>query len=250
MANRTERPTLLIFTRGADSETRRRRLLPQRLAAVERAVHQRCVDATVAAGRAAGCAIAVSSPAGSAAGGAASGCHRLPQRGRGFGARLRAAMRQVHALSSGPVVVVGTDTPGLAATHLRAAIDRLEREPDSVVVGPAPDGGIYLLASRRPLDEILADVPWRRRETIDQLLAALAAAGLEVTLLEPLADLDRPQDLARWASRSADEGWDALIDLVRRALAALARLAVPAELGRPRGLATVLPAGRAPPLSL
>ncbi len=116
-----------------------------------------------------------------------------------------------------------------------------------MVVGPSPDGGIYLLASCRPLDRILARVPWRRRQTIDALLAALAAAGLPVSLLEPLADLDRPQDLARWASRGAAGDWVPLVALVRRVLAALGRVVVPAAIGHPRRLAVALPTGRAPP---
>ena len=162
-------------------------------------------------------------------------------------------MRQAYALGGGPVLVVGTDTPGLEARHLRTAIDRLEAEPDSVVVGPASDGGIYLLASHRPLDGILAGVPWRRRDTIDSLLAALAAAGLRVCLLEPLADLDRPQDLARWASGRAvgfagiARDWLPIVELVRRALLALRRLAVPVVIGQTQGCVVALPTGRAPP---
>ena len=175
---------------------------------------------------------------------------RLLQCDGSFGDRLRTAMRQAYALGTGPLIVVGTDTPGLAERHLRAAVDRLETAPDTVVVGPAPDGGIYLLASHRPLDGILAGVPWRRRETIDSLLAALTAAGLRVCLLEPLADLDRPQDLARWASGRAAgiaREWLSLVGLVRRALLALGRLAVPAVLGRTHRCVVALPAGRAPP---
>lgn len=210
-------------------------------------MHHRCLEATLAAGRTAGCAIAVSSPSRSTH----DDVIRLPQRHGTFGDRLRAAMRQAYALGTGPVLVVGTDTPGLEARHLRTAIDRLEAEPDSVVVGPSPDGGIYLLASHQPLDGILAGVPWRRRDTIDSLLAALAAAGLRVCLLEPLADLDRPQDLARWASRRTagidSIEWLPIVELVRRALLALRRLAVPDAIGRTHGCVVALPTGRAPP---
>lgn len=255
MPRAKERPTLLVFTRGAERETRRRRLLPPRLASLELALHHRCLEATLTAGRTAGCALAMSSPCRSTH----EDVIRLPQRHGTFGDRLRAAMRQAHALGTGPVLVVGTDTPRLEARHLRTAIDRLEAEPDSVVVGPAPDGGIYLLASHRPLDGILAGVPWRRRDTIDSLLAALAAAGLRVCLLEPLADLDRPQDLARWASGRAvgiagidsitgfAREWLPIVELVRRALLALRRLAVPAVIGRTQGCVVALPTGRAPP---
>lgn len=253
MRNVNSRPTLLVFTRGAERETRRRRLLPARWAPVELAFHHRCLEATLAAGREAGCALAVSQPVHRAPVTDRRDVRRLPQSGRAFGERLRAAVRHAGDESAGPLLVVGTDTPGLAAGHLRAAIERLEREPSSVVLGPAPDGGIYLLATCRPLDEVLAGVAWRRRDTADSLRAALAEAGIRVTLLEPLADLDRPQDLARWVSlvwRDLAGGWSALIARVREALAALSRLAAPAALGRPRDLATALPGGRAPPSRL
>ena len=241
-----QRPTLLIFTRGVERETRRRRLLPTRLAPLERILHRRCLASALAAGQEAGCEITISSPAPVAD---ALGCRRLPQEGDSFGCRLRAAMATTYRQAAGPVVVVGTDVPSLGSHHLRAALSKLEMSPSSVVIGPSQDGGFYLLASNRSLDELLAGVSWNRRETLRSLLSALAGAGIEVSLLEPLVDLDRPQDLTFWVNHgSRAEIWRALVGLLRWALAVLARPTIPLALGRPRGLLATSPTGRAPPL--
>ena len=248
MSESTNRSTLLVFTRGAECETRRRRLLPARLAALEVALHHRCLDSALAAGREAGCSIAVSSPVPLSA---KTGVHHVPQEGVGIGHRLRTALARTRREAEGPVIVVGTDVPGLGCGHLRDAIARLEEDPQSVVLGPSPDGGFYLLATRQPLDEVLSGVSWHRPETLESLLGALARAGIRVSLLEPLLDLDRPQDLAYWASRTATSGlWHKIVALLRRALAALGRPAIPAVLGRPRTPEAVLPSGRAPPLAV
>jgi hypothetical protein len=202
-------PTLLVFTLGAGAESRRRSLLPPRLRGAERGLHRGALDAALAAGRDAGCRLEISSPAPLVPGRdldpalAAEAGHR-PQLGRGFGPRLEQAVDGALAAGGGPVVVVGSDTPALASGHLRAALCRLAEDPRRVVAGPSPDGGFYLLATARPLPGLAAGVRWRRRDALASLARLVAAAGRELVLIEPLADLDRPADLERWlASGSA-----------------------------------------------
>ena len=173
-----KRQTLLVFTRGVESEAACRRLLPARLAPMERALHRECLSATLRAGRDAGCRVVVSSPT----------AMRLPaaaayerQRGRNFGERIGAAMRRVHADADGAVMVVGTDAPGLTANHLERAGNHLERHPNAVVVGPSRDGGFYLLASRRSLERELDGVSWCTGDTLRSLLDRLDLAGIRST---------------------------------------------------------------------
>jgi 2-phospho-L-lactate guanylyltransferase (CobY/MobA/RfbA family) len=244
----TARPTLLVFTLGPVAECRRRRLLPRRLEADERTVHEAGLRAALAAGRDAGCRIEVSSP------------ERLdlpadvrlsPQVGSEFGERLLSALERASGESAGPLVVVGTDVPGLSGAHVREALARLAIDPRVVVLGPSPDGGFYLLAAGRPLAGLLASVRWRRSDTLAQVLQALAAAGVPVALLERLADLDAPGDLERWlASRSAPTAliWRSVALRLGRLLAALTRPFAPPSLGLPRLAALPAAAGRAPPL--
>lgn len=223
-----------------------RRLLPPKLAGYQRQVHRACLDAAVGAGVVAGCRVEVSSPHPL---NLPRGVESVPQRGRGFGGRLLAAWREAKRPDA-PLLLVGADVPGLRATHLRQALARLRGDQRRVVLGPSPDGGCYLIAARQPIDHILGQVPWCRRDTLTKLRATLIADGFEVELLEPLADLDRPSDLDRLidsAARTWSRGWSALLGQLRTLLAALRAPAVPSLLGRPRPALVPVRVSRGPP---
>jgi uncharacterized protein len=253
------RPTLLVFTLGADAEGRRRRLLPEALRDRETALYRACLDEALAAGRACGYRLAVSTP------------RRTPDEDRdpdvalhaqgegGFGDRLAEAFDAAGPAPGAPVMVVGTDTPGLGAGRLRRAAAALVHatgptdltRSGRVVIGPSPDGGLYLLAADRPLGDLLRRVPWRRRRTLAALTRELERAGLAVHLLPPLADLDRPADLDGWLARrpkSAGGGpLEHLASLLGQLLAALRRPLVLPPAGPPRPAVVPVRSGRAPP---
>jgi hypothetical protein len=249
-------PTLLVFTLGAARDAERRRLLPARLRPLEVGVHEACLEAALDAGRACGCRLEVCSPA------------RLDlpedvlstsQEGSGFGPRLERALGDAFERSEGPVLVVGTDVPGLGARHLARALESLAADPDRVVLGPSPDGGFYLLAASRPIScldtgSLGTAVRWCRPDTLRSLVRALRAAGRPVTLLDPLEDLDRPADLERWLAASRGQAsreirWRALVSLLRRALAA-ARRPLPLVALRVHPSFAAATAGRSPPPAL
>ena len=209
--------TLLVFTLGPEADSRRRPVLPRRLRPVERVLRTHCLDRILGAGRACGMDLVVASdsrldlPADVE-------CRR--QHGRGFAARLRSALESVEPpRPDRPLVLVGADLPGFSSDHLDAALARLHRDPESVVLGPSPDGGIYLLATGRPLEGLLERVDWCRPSTRAQLSELLAAAGRRVTLLPLLADLDRPADLTRLLALAGSAAVDRR--LVERLLTAL-----------------------------
>jgi len=242
----TAQPTLLVFTLGPSREQARRHLLPEPLNAVEREFHQSCLESILDAGRECEWQIAVSSPEPVAP--AADAVH-VEQSGGTFGGRFRRAFQEALETTGGPVIAVGSDSPGLQSSHLRDAAAALAEDPDRVVLGPSVDGGFYLLAASRPLDRELREVRWRSRKTLKTLLSHLAASGREVVLLAPLEDLDRPHDLTRWVARTegVDRRWRGMIALLRGSLADLC--------AQPLGRKTSLPSrdfvtpssGRAPP---
>jgi len=240
-------PTLLVFTLGATRERARRALVPGRLQELEIGLRESCLDATLAAGRERGCRLEVSSPAPISLPADAT---NVPQPGSGFGDRLEWAMLDAFGRGAAPLIVVGTDAPGLASRHLERALALLDEDANRVVLGPSPDGGFYLLAARRPIDGLASSVRWCGRETLRDLLTVLRAQGRSVELLEPLADLDRPADLERWLARGAgeDEGrWRGLIRLLRAAFADLNR---PLPTCHPElpGAPLARLAGRSPPV--
>ncbi len=238
------RPTLLVFTLGPRRERRRRRLLPRQLTEWEEALHRECLAAALAAGRDAGCEVVVAAPAGAAV---PEGVNRFEQEGSSFGERLTRAIAA--AARPAPLLVVGTDVPGLTTEPLRAALAELATDPSRVVLGPSPDGGLYLLAATRPLPD-LTRVPWQRRDTLRALVALLEARGCEIVLLTPLADVDRRTDFERLLAEAplVPRPMRVLLDRLRAALLLLARPLRPSILGRPRLAPVPVRAGRAPPL--
>lgn len=235
-------PTLLVFTLGAARESARRALLPGGLKDLELGVRRGCLETALAAGRACGCHLEVCSPLPLAL---PPDVFNVPQTGSGFGSRLEQAMLGAFERGDGPLLIVGTDVPGLASRHLGRALTLLEDDPDRVVLGPSPDGGVYLLAASRPIPGLATAARWCRRDTLRSLLVSLRALGRPVILLDPLEDLDRPADLERWLAR-ADERWRALVGLLQEALCVL-RCPLDDSSALPLPVFATRRTGRAPP---
>ncbi|MGF1608888.1 MAG: TIGR04282 family arsenosugar biosynthesis glycosyltransferase [Kiloniellales bacterium] len=104
--------------------------------------------------------------------------------------------RVLQALPRGPVVIVGSDIPGIERQHVAQAFRALGRH--DWVIGPAADGGYWLIgAKRRPgLRLPFAGVAWGGPEVRAQTLSNLS--GHSVAHLEELIDIDHGADLERW----------------------------------------------------
>ena len=117
--------------------------------------------------------------------------HVLRQRGATFEERLLGGLERVAALGYDRVVVVGTDTPEIAAADVAAAI-----AADDVVVGPALDGGFYLVALATADVPRLRGLPWRTAHVRAELRARFAADLVaRVVELAPRADVDDADDV-------------------------------------------------------
>jgi len=125
----------------------------------------------------------------------------FPQPDGDLGARLAGALARMLDEGFARCAIVGSDVPELDAPIVGRAFAAL-RDAD-VVLGPAIDGGYYLVAARAPHD-LFRDVAWSTSTVLADTLARAAALGLRTALLEPLLDVDEERDL------------DALVDLVAR----------------------------------
>lgn len=115
------------------------------------------------------------------------------QRGEDFAERLVAAHADVAASGPGPVVQVGMDTPQLTPALLEATAEVLQEH--DAVLGPAEDGGWWVLGLRDPRDAAaLAGVPMSTAHTHRDTAAALAARGLSVGTTTVLRDVDEVPD--------------------------------------------------------
>ena len=115
--------------------------------------------------------------------------------------------RMAHALASAlaqheQAILIGTDCPALTSGDLQEAFASLRKGTD-VVLGPAADGGYYLVGLRRPYDSLFSDIDWGSSEVLSQTLSRLRQSGLHHHLLTLRPDLDRPTDLAGFEDRDA-----------------------------------------------
>lgn len=134
-----------------------------------------------------------------------SGFELAGQRGGGLDERIAAALDDAHARLALPTVLIGMDTPQVSPPLLWAAGLLLARGDADAVVGPASDGGFWLLGLRRPDRRLVLGVPMSRATTGRAQVARLRAAGLRVRTLPALTDVDTAADaleVARRAPRS------------------------------------------------
>ena len=120
----------------------------------------------------------------------------FPQKGDGIAARLADAVARVFARHEGPLLIVWPDLPRLGSDHAAAAIADLEAGCD-VVLGPAIDGGLYLIAVARPSPRLfgLPEQIWRSPDALAIAVSAVREVELEVGILRAERTLHRPADV-------------------------------------------------------
>lgn len=121
---------------------------------------------------------------------------RVPQGGGDLGERMERAFRTLLE-AGGPAVIVGTDLPTLSTETLREAFEALERPGGEAVLGPALDGGYYLIGLNRPVPSLFADMPWSTEVVLELTRQRLEAAGILPYELAPGCDVDTAADLER-----------------------------------------------------
>lgn len=104
-------------------------------------------------------------------------------------------------------VLIGTDCPEITEGILGAAFDALRRH--DLVLGPATDGGYYLLGMRqsardRAVPHIFENIDWGTGQVFESTIVKIEELGLKWARLAPLDDVDRPEDLAAWDRAQAD----------------------------------------------
>lgn len=123
------------------------------------------------------------------------GYHRQPA--GDLGQRMALAFAKGFAAQARRVVLVGTDCPGLTEEILGQAFASLAKV--DVVLGPAADGGYYLIGLAREVPQLFINIDWGSDLVLEQTRIAIARQGLNSFILPCLADVDRPADLAAWS---------------------------------------------------
>jgi len=124
----------------------------------------------------------------------------VQQQGDDLGARMYHAFRAV--LSDGryhTAILIGTDCPELAPSHLRRASNAL-RDSDDAVFIPTEDGGYALIGLKRCDPRLFQDIAWGSAAVMRQTREQLNALGWRWSELQTLWDIDRPPDYERLVS--------------------------------------------------
>ena len=118
-----------------------------------------------------------------------------PQARGDLGERMHVAFEDAFKRAD-RVVLIGSDCPVLEPAHLARAFEILELG-HRAVLGPAEDGGYVLIGLRAPEPTLFEGIQWGGADVYAQTVARLDALGRGWAALDPLWDVDRPQDVAR-----------------------------------------------------
>lgn len=116
------------------------------------------------------------------------GLDLCPQVSGDLGARMEAAFRESFDAGAGGVVLIGTDCPDLDHDLVIQAFQKMAGS--DLVIGPATDGGYYLIGMKNLRGEIFTGIPWSTNRVLSMTLQRAEEAGLRVALLPTLSDID------------------------------------------------------------
>jgi len=131
-----------------------------------------------------------------------------------LGERLAATFARRFAEGFEAVVLVGSDCAGLTANHVAAGFEELDRYP--AVLGPAHDGGYWLVGQRRPGADIFSGIPWSSPDTLEATRRRIKDKEMRWAELGVLRDIDTMSDLD--AELASGKLGTRLVDRLERAM--------------------------------
>ncbi len=121
------------------------------------------------------------------------GVRLIAQTGEDLGARMASALADIFAQGYRRALVIGTDLPTLPGSLFGEALALLDTH--DLVLGPAQDGGYYLIGLRKPAPELFTGIPWSTDRVLALTQTKASAAGLKTALLQVRRDIDTVEDL-------------------------------------------------------
>ncbi|MFB6230052.1 MAG: TIGR04282 family arsenosugar biosynthesis glycosyltransferase [Salinibacter sp.] len=130
------------------------------------------------------------------------------QQGSSLGARMAQAFRETLGDGGERVLLMGSDHPTLPLSFVRQGFQALV-DDRSLCVGPAEDGGFYLLGMNNFYPQLFADMSYSHSQVLSDTLARVGRTDAHATVLPRWYDVDTPQDLARMCADLSDGQVDA-----------------------------------------
>jgi uncharacterized protein len=121
----------------------------------------------------------------------------VPQQGRDLGERLSGLLAALIAEGHAAAIAIDSDSPTLPMVYVAAAAQLLSRRQADVVIGPAEDGGYYLIGVTAAQPRLFEAVAWSTSSVLPTTLARVEKLGLRHHLLPPWFDVDTDHDLER-----------------------------------------------------
>lgn len=142
------------------------------------------------------------------------GVATFPQPDTDFAGRLGSAWSDACRETGSTGVQIGMDTPQVTSSHLDHALTTLARDDVDAVIGPAVDGGWWLIGLPADIDHhaVFADVPMSTRETGAAQIRRLEALGLRIGVLPALVDVDDIADARRVAAGAPNTAFAAALE--------------------------------------
>ncbi len=128
----------------------------------------------------------------------------LPQWGATLGERLTDAASRTFEEGVQRIAIIGTDSPWINDVLVEEAFSAMERA--DLVLGPAADGGYYLVGLAKPAPRLFRGISWSTSLVLDQTLTNARTLGRTVSLLPEGYDIDRLTDLQRWMQEDPHHG--------------------------------------------
>lgn len=125
---------------------------------------------------------------------AENGFQQFVQKGNDLGERMLHAFEQAFDLDYKNVIIIGSDCPELTNELLEKAFQKLNEK--DIVIGPALDGGYYLLGMNELHPSLFQNKTWSHSNVFEEALEEIEQLNLKYSELEKLSDLDRAEDLA------------------------------------------------------
>lgn len=119
-------------------------------------------------------------------------CYRC-QRGKDLGEKMQNAFSDGFAEGMTAIAIIGTDCPEIGEKLILEAFESLKTH--DLVLGPAVDGGYYLIGLKQVFPELFRDIPWGTGQVLAATQKIAARLALKTAYLHELADIDRPEDL-------------------------------------------------------
>ncbi len=122
------------------------------------------------------------------------GIKAFPQEGRGLGKRISNVFKTLFDKGHKNITVIGSDSPDLPRNYIKEAFSRLDNRV-KVVLGPAKDGGYYLIAMNEFNAGLFTGIPWSTRDVLEETIKKARVNSITLKLLKPWHDVDIADDI-------------------------------------------------------